>query len=91
MNILNHKMTIPFLQNLPLVPSFKVEVVYEKYPSFCNNCKTIGHSNQQCQKLGHNTVIATKDLKSNVQNVISTNKNAQPGKMQMKMFFRLFT
>lgn len=32
--------------------AFSVEVQYERHPPFCSHCKNLGHSSQQCRKLG---------------------------------------
>jgi len=32
--------------------AFPVEVQYERQPSFCTHCMFIGHSIQQCKKIG---------------------------------------
>jgi len=33
--------------------ALSIDVFYEKHPSFCANCKTLGHSLQNCMKLNH--------------------------------------
>jgi len=32
--------------------TFPVEIQYERQPLFCSHCKTLGHSIQQCKRLG---------------------------------------
>jgi len=32
--------------------AFPVEVQYERRPSFCSHCRFLGHTIQQCKKLG---------------------------------------
>jgi hypothetical protein len=37
--------------------ALSIDVVYEKQPSFCANCKSLGHSLQNCMKLNHTNAM----------------------------------
>jgi len=52
--------------------AFKVAIVYEKYPNFCNNCRSIGHSIQNCQKLVNSNPIVQKNLTKAFSTAITT-------------------
>ena len=34
-----------------LIHAFNIEVIYEKFPDFCHNCKVIGHHLSRCNKV----------------------------------------
>jgi len=56
--------------------AFPVEIQYERKPLFCSHCKCIGHSIQQCKKLGvrggteATTHVARKATKTQVNQII---------------------
>jgi len=58
--------------------AFKVAIVYEKHPNFCNNCRSIGHSTQNCQKLVNSNPIVQKNLTKAFSNAITAKKSSHP-------------
>jgi len=56
-----------------------VAIVYEKHPLFCNNCKSIGHSIHQCQKLAHGNSVASKEVKKNLSSAINKHNVGKHG------------
>ena len=56
--------------------AFPVEIQYERKPLLCSHCKCIGHSIQQCKKLGvrggteATTNVARKATKTQVNQII---------------------
>lgn len=45
--------------------AFFVKIEYEKQPLFCNNCKHISHSIQNCKKIARNSMDLFKENKEN--------------------------
>lgn len=43
--------------------AFNVGIEYEKWSLFCNNCRLIGHSIQQCNKMANKILNLSKDGK----------------------------
>nr|ABN09786.1 Histone H4; Histone-fold [Medicago truncatula] len=58
----------PILNNLLVgreESAFFVKIEYEKQPLFCNNCKHIRHSIQNCKKIAQNSIDLFKENKEN--------------------------
>lgn len=61
------RLLVPWERPYPLMReghAFNVEVIYEKCPDFCHNCKVIGHHLSRCKDdKGKKKVLVKKDIK----------------------------